>query len=121
MSLRRSTAFDGSFKAASTYGKEDGLDEKVDSAMAIFGRGGVSQAAACRMAKLDNRMALFRAVEALKEADETALPMQKMVGKSHEELIKLFEELNAEDTSDPKNKWKKTLQIIEKPGEGIGC
>jgi hypothetical protein len=59
--------------------------------------------------------------EALKEADETALPMQKMVGKSHEELIKLFEELNAEDTSDPKNKWKKTLQIIEKPGEGIGC
>ena len=57
----------------------------------------------------------------LKEAEETALPMQNMVGKSHDDLIKLFEELNAEDTNDPKLKWKKTLQIIEKPGEGIGC
>ena len=45
----------------------------------------------------------------LKEAEETALPMQSMIGKSHDDLIKLFEELNAEDTNDPKLKWKKTL------------
>lgn len=45
----------------------------------------------------------------MKEAEETALPMQSMIGKSHDDLIKLFEELNAEDTNDPKLKWKKTL------------
>ena len=47
--------------------------------------------------------------------------MQSLVGKSHEELLKLFEELNAENTADPTLKWKKTLEIIEKPGEGLGC
>ena len=42
-----------------------------------------------------------------------------MVGKDKEHLIKIFEELNSEDTSDPKNKWKKTLEIKE--SDGLSC
>ena len=57
----------------------------------------------------------------LQEQEQSSLPMQELVGKTHDELFKLFQELNSEDTADPKVKWKKTLQIIEKPGEGIGC
>jgi len=33
----------------------------------------------------------------------------------------MYNELAAEDTSDPTKKWRKTLEIIEKDGNGIGC
>ena len=42
-----------------------------------------------------------------------------MVGKDKEHLLKIFSDLNNEDTSDPKNKWKKTLEIKEK--DGLAC
>lgn len=55
----------------------------------------------------------------LKEPEQTSLPMEKMVGSSHADLIKIFEDLNAEDTADPKNKWTKRLEMPEK--DGLGC
>lgn len=54
-----------------------------------------------------------------KEAEETALPLESMVDQDQESLLKIFNDLNSEDTSDPKSKWKKTLEIKET--EGYGC
>ena len=51
--------------------------------------------------------------------EKDALPLHEMVGKDKEHLLKIFDELNAEDTSDPTKKWKKTLEIKEK--DGLGC
>lgn len=42
-----------------------------------------------------------------------------MVGKDKEHLLKIFDDLNNEDFSDPKLKWKKTLEIKEKDGLGV--
>jgi len=48
-----------------------------------------------------------------------SLPLHAMVGKDKEHLLKIFDDLNAEDTTDKKNGWKKTLEIKEK--DGLKC
>lgn len=42
-----------------------------------------------------------------------------MVGQGHEEIMKLFTDLDAEDINDKALKWKKTLEMPEK--DGISC
>ena len=65
---------------------------------------------------LTYKRGLDAGAEPAKKDSKDTLPLHQMVGKDKEHLLKIFEDLNNEDTSDPKNKWKKTLEIKEKDG-----
>jgi len=45
--------------------------------------------------------------------------MAQMSLAGHEDILKLFEDLNSEDISDPKNGWKLSLDMVEK--DGVKC
>ena len=72
-----------------------------------------------KQSMLTYKRGLDEGKEPAKKDKENTLPLHQLVGKDKEHLLKIFEDLNKEDTADPKNKWKKTLEIKEK--DGLGC